>query len=918
VAIVVTGIALYLSRGVLDQVADGDRLTRVALLPPWQALAGFAALAAIGLIGLARQVAPGARQKAGVTLADATLPLLGLALLFLPYLPVLPDTVPAVQILAGPLRAILWLLVLSQLAWVVWQGRPEPGARSASPWSTSRLAVLVGIVSAFISAVAASRVTGTVLAPAGDEPHYLVMAQSLWRDGDLKIENNHARGDYKEYFAPELEPHFVTRGADQEIYSIHPVGLPFLLAPVYAMGGYPAVVATMVLMAAAALALVWTMVATSTRERAPAVFAWASIAATAPFLFNSYTVYPEIAAALAVAVAYVRLAGPAGRPWPSWLLVGLMAATLPWLSTKYSPMSAAVVLVALARVVLPGMAGASSPAAWVRGALTGRAAGPALAILVPYLLSLAGWFAFFEAIWGSPWPQAPYGALVQTQVGNLVFGAPGLLVDQEYGLLPYAPVYLLAAAGLLQMWRSGGEDARRAVEILCIGGVLLATVGAFRIWWGGTAAPGRPIASALPLLMLPIAVAYQSARRGSAARAASQLLLWSSIGIAGVMLFAQNGFLILNGRDGTSSLLEFLSPQWALWTAAPSFILHEPPTALARTAVWIAIACGATFLLMRLRWTSPGAASIAALGVIVAAVASGLGIASNLPASPDWPAIDVRARARAPILQEYDAVARPIGVQYAPLRFTSAADVSRQVVLEVRPGSRTEPQPLRVLHNGRFSLPAGGYQLDIDWSGSRSGESIGLQLGRTGEPWQEWAVEPRAGERFSVPFTLPVDVGFVGLRGSPDLERVIARIAFVPMAVVDRARRPRTPAVMAASKTPGADFFFADENALVEKSGFWVRGRRSTAVVVQRASAGGPLRLRVNSGLIQNRLRISAAGWSRTIAIQPRLPEEIEVPVDNRSLVTLNLTADMEFVPKDLDPASNDPRPLGIWVEVMR
>jgi hypothetical protein len=24
------------------------------------------------------------------------------------------------------------------------------------------------------------------------------MAQSLWRDGDLKIENNHQRGDYRE------------------------------------------------------------------------------------------------------------------------------------------------------------------------------------------------------------------------------------------------------------------------------------------------------------------------------------------------------------------------------------------------------------------------------------------------------------------------------------------------------------------------------------------------------------------------------------------------------------------------------------------------------------------------------------------------------------------------------------------------
>ena len=79
-----------------------------------------------------------------------------------------------------------------------------------------------------------------MLYPCGDEPHYLVIAQSLWRDGDLKIENNHTRRDYKEYFAPDLDPHYLTRGADNEIYSIHPVGMPVLMAPVYAAGGYPA------------------------------------------------------------------------------------------------------------------------------------------------------------------------------------------------------------------------------------------------------------------------------------------------------------------------------------------------------------------------------------------------------------------------------------------------------------------------------------------------------------------------------------------------------------------------------------------------------------------------------------------------------------------------------------------------------
>ena len=48
--------------------------------------------------------------------------------------------------------------------------------------------------------------------PGGDEPHYLVITQSLLYDGDLKIENNHQRGDYRAYYGGDLPPH-VDHGA---------------------------------------------------------------------------------------------------------------------------------------------------------------------------------------------------------------------------------------------------------------------------------------------------------------------------------------------------------------------------------------------------------------------------------------------------------------------------------------------------------------------------------------------------------------------------------------------------------------------------------------------------------------------------------------------------------------------------------
>ena len=214
-----------------------------------------------------------------------------------------------------------------------------------------------------------------------------------------------------------------------------------------------------------------------------------------------------------------------------------------------------------------------------------------------YAISLAGWFAFFYAIWGTPLPMAPYGSLVQTTPLNLRFGAPGLLFDQEYGLLAYAPVYILAATGLYQMWRAGAELRRQAIEITFIFAALLATVGAFGIWWGGTSAPARPIASGLPLLMLPIAMAFRSAPAGSPRRAAQHLLLWIGVGIAITLAVGQDGLLINNARDGTSALLDFWSPRWELWSLAPTFIADRWILAWLNTAWWLVVATLAAVLL---------------------------------------------------------------------------------------------------------------------------------------------------------------------------------------------------------------------------------------------------------------------------------------------------------------------------------
>ena len=907
-ACLIAGLALYVTRGVLDQTVTANGVVRFAMLPPWQALVGFTCLAALVLVGIDHLNAPrGTTTARRPRLRDLVPPMFALAILLLPFTPVLPDRWPALQALSGPLGAIVWLSVIALQVWVLWQSRLI-SARLIERWRVATLMVAIVLATAAASGLTAVRLTTTPLFPSGDEPHYLVISQSLWRDGDLKIQNNHRRGDYREYYEADLEPHYLTRGTDLEIYSIHPIGISVLLAPVYAAGGYAGVVAALIAMAAIGAGIAWRWALATLNGPGAATFAWAAIALTAPFLLNSFTVYPEIPAALAVIFAFVwTLPNEQQRPgFGRWLAAGLAIASLPWLSTKYAPMSAVLLLIVLLRL------SKREPASLLRNS-------KAWAMVAIYALSLAGWFAFFYWIWGRPLPMAPYGSMTQTSPLNLRAGGPGLLFDQEYGLLALAPVYVLAATGLVHMWRGGGPLRRQAIEIVAVFAALLATVGAFGIWWGGAAAPGRPVVSGLLLLMLPIASAFRSAQMGSPLRAAHHLLLWISIGIAITMAIGQDGLLINNARDGTSTLLEFWSPRWELWTLAPTFIRQPWPVALLYAAWWLLVAFAAAFVLSRVRAASAGVSALMAAATLAAAL---IVIAMTMPLlPPGWqtPRVDLGARARLAALDGFDARVRPAAMVYDPLRRGASSEVVPQLTLAVKPQQRTDRQPIRVLHNGRFALPAGTYRIEVAFNDRAAGQTwpLSLQVGRVGPPLESWNIEAQPGQVWSTTLWLPVNASFVGLRGPAEAERAIDAITITPTAVVDAGSRPIVPVVFAAAHYDGASLFFHDERMYPEPTGFWALGRRTADITVATPpDRATPVVLRIHSGGKANTVTFSTFGWQQEFSLVPGQAAEVELPTMAGGVVPLTIATDDGFYPRELDASSTDPRFLGIWIEV--
>jgi hypothetical protein len=106
----------------------------------------------------------------------------------------------------------------------------------------------------------------------------------------------------------------------------------------------------------------------------------------------------------------------------------------------------------------------------------------------PFALMVAAWLGFFRTTYGTFNPAAPYGDRVPLEMGQIASGLLGLMTDQEFGLIPHAPVHLLWLVGLWSVFR---RHARLGVELLLLVGPYAIAASAFPMWWAGSSAPAR-------------------------------------------------------------------------------------------------------------------------------------------------------------------------------------------------------------------------------------------------------------------------------------------------------------------------------------------------------------------------------------------------------------------------------------------
>jgi 4-amino-4-deoxy-L-arabinose transferase-like glycosyltransferase len=403
----------------------------------------------------------------------------------------------------------------------------------------------------------------------GDEPHYLITATSILRDGDLCLLNNYDSGSFQQegYFDfDELPPH-LAEGRDGRPVPWHSVFVSVVILPGYAIFGWRGAGVTMILLTCGSALIVFLLLRRFLGAARSGVLTLVFFL-TYPLVVYSHMIYPEVIAMfLLIAGTWTAVRVREGGGWVYAAGCGACAGLLPLLHAKFLVLTAALVLLAVI--------------------CFGRRRREMLSFSAPLLAA-----AIFLVVW--TWylfgPDI-IGGLTVTGGEEGIFGSPwgvfGLYLDRVWGLLPYAPLYIAFFAGLpLPTYRRGLLPWRVFIPFTVV--AYSAAVGLFRDWMGGTAPVPRYLVVMLPLLAICAAVAMGSAKKlwaktVLALLAASQVVLTVfalifPLGTYAVPTTDNNLYHHFLGNNFLSAGLERIFP-----------LLHPAPVssaAIAQVAAW--------------------------------------------------------------------------------------------------------------------------------------------------------------------------------------------------------------------------------------------------------------------------------------------------------------------------------------------
>jgi hypothetical protein len=724
-------------------------------------------------------------------------------------------------------------------------------ARGLAPVAPSARTVLVA---AFVLYLVVGSWISSRVGLSGDEPHYLLITHSLLHDFDLAVQNNYGAEDYRSFYQGKIGP----RLAEGTPYSVHGVGVPILLAPGYAAFGLFGVLLTEACIGALLLRAIYQASLRITASPAASLAAAAGFGLTSPALFLSVSAYPELPAALVVALAMLRLLdteSPGALAAFGWTLA---LGALPFLHLKFVPLAG----VLIAAFVFQFGRGQGSRFAW---------------LVLGAAVSIGSLLLFSFVTLGGLDPTASYGRQ-RIFLDRVPLGIAGLLLDQEYGLLLHAPIYILGFAGVVTLFRRNALWG--AVSVLAFLSVAIPGA-AHPLWSGGTSPPARFLFPALPLLMIAAASLLEREREIGVGRWAPWLLA-SSAALGLSMVFLPGGPFFLNARDGSGRIWEALSTSWSLTDYLPSLVRADPRSLATSTGLFLLLLLAIGGQIRRARRFRFAPLFMALL--LAAWAHDRTGVPRSRELEPHWV---TRVLHRLSDREGESFLALPSFERLS--REALAARVS--LPLEALAGDG-DPS---YWWSRSYSLPAGRYRLSgapptgaLFYNGEGALSSDGLV------------------------FSSEVALGRFRLRATSLFET--PRIVLLDPRPVSLAGR----SAFSTLSSEGLRLHALDENVYSDPNGFWIRkaARGSFAIEVDSPNAHEAL-VRIANGGVPNRVSVDSDAVRESFPLDPWEEREFRVPLDSR-VESFAVASESGFRPSALDPRSRDGRELGVLVSARR